>query len=207
MIRFLHPMRGFKRDADGAVAVEVSLLMVVFVTLLGGGIEMMAAYNQKNALLQAARAGARLAATHPPVAAKVETFTGLGQGVVTGDPLPPYDYRCSGKSRSCTSGAFSRSAMNVLVFGPNGTRCITTNNQRAHGMCAFANVEAANVDVRYQSSGLGTAGNPADPLPLITVTVSGVERRWVFLQRIMGQSTEFKPVSVTVMAEGMGQKA
>lgn len=199
-------VRAFRRGTSGAVAVEVSLLISIFLMLLGGGVEMMTAYHQKNSLLQAARAGARLAATHPPVAVKVETYTGLGGGVSTGDPLPHYDYVCRGDTRSCSSGAYRRSAMDVLVFGPNGSNCVNSGNERVHGMCVFADIEAKNVEVRYRSSGLGTAGNPADPLPLITVTVSGVEREWVFLQRLLGRTSEFRPVSVTVMAEGMGRR-
>lgn len=205
MIRALtaKTLRRFRREEDGVAAVEAALLSGLFVVLIGGGVELGLAFHQHNAALQSARTGARLAATSAPVANELTTMTGMGGGVRAGDPLPAYDIECSGKTRRCSQGSYNHAAMTDLVFGPDGVGCNETQNRAAQGMCDFIKMDASNVSVRYQSSGLGTAGNPADPVPVITVTISDLTRDYVFLERLFPGTQTLKTVSVTVMAEDL----
>ena len=192
----------FRRDKRGATAVEVGLLSGVFAVLTGGAVEMGLYLHAHNAAQTAARHGARLAATGEPVSGWLRTYDGLGNGVLAGDPLPDYSVECSGASASCTQGTYNPDGMNRLVFGPDGSGC-ADRERRLQGMCSFARVDARNVSVRYQSSGLGTAGRPADPVPLITVTVSGLSHDFVFLDRILPGEQRMGSVSASVLAEGL----
>ena len=192
----------FRRDQRGATVVEVSLLTGVFAVLTGGAVEMGMYLHAHNAAQTAARHGARLAATGEPVSRWLKNYNGLGNGVVAGDPLPDYSVECSGADRRCTRGGYDADGMKRLVFGPDGTGCGDAE-RRLQGMCSFARVDARNVSVRYESSGLGTAGRPADPVPLITVTVSGLSHDFVFLDRILPGEQRMGSVSASVLAEGL----
>lgn len=197
-------LRRYRDDQRGVTAVEASLLSAAFVLLLGAAIEMGMAYHRYNAAVQSARIGARLAATNPPVSSTLANMTGLGGGVQAGDPLPPYSITCSGSTRRCSQGGYNASAMDVLIHGPDGVSCTARGNRAAQGMCDYVDLDGSNVEVRYESSGLGTAGRPADPVPLITVTVTGLEREFVLLERIFPDGLSMRPISVTVMAEDLG---
>lgn|GEM_PF-1065603 len=195
----------FHRNEGGATVVEAALMTSVFIMVVGGGLELGLYYWQTNTAQQAARTGARLAATHDPVARELKSKTWLTDARRTGDPLPDYDYVCDGASESCTQGGYSQNAMKVLTHGPDRKNCNQSGeNRAAQGMCDFIpDIRAENVTIRYAGSGLGTAGSPADPQPIITVTLSGLSREVLFLERLLGKTAELRPVSVTVMAEDM----
>lgn len=194
----------YRRDERGVTSVEAALLSGLFVLLVMGGTELGLYYFKANAAEQAARTGARLAATHDPVARQLATNTWLTSERRAGDPLPDYTYTCDGATSSCDTGPYDASAMDVLIHGPDGTGCAESANRAAQGMCDFlAGLNAGNVEITYTGTRLGTAGDPAAPLPLVTVTVKNVEREVLFLERILGNRAVLKPVSVTVMAEDL----
>ena len=196
-------LKPFRRCEGGATAVEVGLLGGVFAMLMGGAVEIGLYYHAHNAAQAAARHGARLAATGEPVSLWLDTYKGLGGGVKAGDPLPDYAVECDGRTARCTQGGYSTDGMARLVFGPDGVGCGETEKRR-RGMCGLAaGLEAANVRVRYENSGLGTAGSPADPVPLITVTVSGLTHDFIFLDRVMPGVRTLGEVSASVVAEGL----
>lgn len=184
-------------------------MSAVFIFVVGGGMELGFYYWQANSVQQAARTGARIAATQDPVAGELSSKTWLDGVRRTGDPLPDYLYVCDGATASCNAGTYRESAMAALIHGPDGfdpdaAACVETANRKAQGMCDFIpDLSAANVEVRYQGSGLGTAGSPADPQPLVTVTIKDLPREVLFLERLFGDSITLKPVSVTVMAEDL----
>ena len=196
----------FARAEGGAVGVEAALMSGLFIVLIGGGVEMGMAYHQHNAAQIAARHGARLAATGAPVTSFFDNHTGLGGGVSAGDPLPDYRVECSGASQQCDSGRYDASAMSRLVHGPDGpfgdTSC-AEDGRRNQGMCDFVRLDASKVRVAYESSGLGTAGNPADPVPMITVTVTGLEYNFILVDRLLPGVRRMRDVSASVIAEGL----
>ena len=193
------------RQDTGSVAVEVGLLAGVFVMLLGGGLEAGMALHAKNEAFQAARHGARVAATSSPVATDMLTMTGLGGGAVAGDPLPAFDITCSGRTRSCSQGGFDAAAMNTLLWGPNASSCRTSAGRHAQGMCNFGVSSLDNISIRYRSSGLGRVGSPADPMPIITVSVVDKTHDWIFLERLLGDTSTLAPVEATVVSENLGK--
>ena len=196
--------RRFGRDESGVVAVETGLLLGVFVLAVGGSIEMGLLYHAQSQAHQAARHGARLAATEAPVAGGLDTMTGLDGTARPGDPLPPYLFECEGAAQRCNRGPYNSEAMRRLVEGVGaGAGNCARQQGRQSGMCAWAPVERENVTVRYEGSGLGTAGQPAAPLPIISVSVGGLRHDAVFLGRLFPNGYQVPTVTATVMAEDL----
>ena len=195
----------FLKNKRGSVSTEASFLLMIMVALTGATVEAGFAYFQWNSAQQAARHGARLAATSDPVAQSLSTMTGLGDGVEAGDPMPDYTRECSGKTRSCNEGGFSNTAMNNIVFGPDNDLTCGTTEKKRRGMCdVFDKITIDNVDVTYTHSGLGIAGNPGQPAPLVTVKVTDMRFNFVFLGLFTPKSFSRMPdVSVSLMAEDL----
>jgi len=195
----------FFNNTDGGVSIEASFLLMIMVALTGATIEAGYAYFQWNGAQQAARHGARLAATSDPVSSSLEYMTGMGNGVESGDPMPSYTRSCAGKTARCNTGGFNNSAMDKIIFGPdNDGRCETTERDR-RGMCdIFSDIKKENVEITYASSGLGTAGYPANLAPLVTVKVTDMTFDFVLLDLFAPSSFKTMPdVSVSIMAEDL----
>jgi len=193
----------YLRRKDGGVTTQAAFMIPLVVLLTGGAIETAYTYYQWNGAMQAARQGARIAATSNPVASNLRTMTGLGNGVEAGDPMPDYERDCSGKDKTCSGSAYDANAMNAIVFGPDlDMSCAATQKER-RGMCdLFGDVTVDNVKVSYTGSGLGRAGFPADPAPFITVTLTDLEYDFIFLDLIAPQGLKSIPdVRVSLMGE------
>ena len=193
------------KNPDGGVSVEASLILMIMVALTGATVEAGYAYFQWNSAQQAARHGARLAATSDPVSRNLETMTGLERGVQTGDPMPDYTFNCAGKTSRCNQGSFNNSAMNKIVFGPDNDQSCGKTEKDRRGMCdVFEAISKDNIEVIYTHSGLGIAGFPANPAPLITVKVTDMKFDFVFLDLFTPKSFSTMPdVSVSIMAEDL----
>ncbi len=197
--------KSFVKNQNGAVSVETSLLITITTILTACTIEACLALWQWNSAQQAARHGARLAATSDIVATDLLSMTGLSNNVAAGDPLPDYVRVCSGKTSNCDQGGFNQSALNAIVYGKNGDGVCGPTNMRARGICdVFEDVRPENIEIRYESSGFGIAGLPAKPAPLITVTVKDLNFDFIFLNAFFPSAfTEIPPVSVSLMSEDL----
>lgn len=197
--------KAYKRSTDGAVSVEMSFIVTIMIILTAGVFEAGLAYWQWNAAQQAARHGARLAATSDPIATELRVMTGLGNGIQTGDPFPDYRLNCSGELNSCDQGGFNQTALREIVYGPDGDGLCASTSRARRGICDIvSNIEPKNVEISYASSGLGRAGSPATPAPLITVTVKNLDYNFVFLDAFLPQKfSKIPPVSVSVMSEDL----
>ena len=193
----------------GAVTVETSLIIMIMIFLTAGVIDAGLGYWQWNSAQQAARHGARLAATSDPVAIDITTMTGIGNGVEAGDPFPDYIRSCSGKSLSCDQGGFSQAALAALVYGGDGDGACGSTTRERRGICDIvSNVGLANIEISYQGSGLGRAGSPASPAPLITVTIKDLDYDFVFLNALLpAKFQKLPPVSVSVISEDLSSRA
>lgn len=198
-------MNRFFRSTHGSVSIEASFLLMIMVAVTGATIEAGHAYFQWNGAQQAARHGARLAATSDPVAQSLEDMTGLESGVEPGMPLPDYSRSCSGKTANCDVGGYDSRAMSDIVFGPDNDRACGATDRDRRGMCdVFKDISLNNVEVIYTSSGLGTAGFPANPAPLVTVKVTDMNFDFVFLNLFTPKRLSKMPdVSVSIMAEDL----
>lgn len=195
----------YLRDTCGATSVEMAFLLTTLIALTGGAVEAGYVFYQYNGAQQAARMGARLAATSDPVARDLASMTGTSRNVQAGDPLPYYERHCSAATNRCDRGQFDQGAMDAIIFGPDRDLTCASAVRERRGMCdVFGEISRENVDVSYVSSGQGRAGFPADPAPLITVTVKNVPLNTVFLKAIAPSKFTFLPiVSVSLMGEDL----
>lgn len=183
--------------SDGAVTVETSFIISLLILLTGGSIEAGYAFFQYNGAQQAARTGARIAATSNPVSGDILTMTNLASS--------NYERHCSDKTNSCSQGSYDSVAMNKIIFGPDDDgKCGATTRAR-RGMCdVFSDVEQATVDVSYISSGLSTASTQTNPAPLVSVTLRDVPVNFLFLDLVGFKNIiSLPPVEVTLMGEDL----
>lgn len=172
----------FLKDDSGAVAVSAGWLSAIFFVIIGGGIEMTHSYWQGNAMQHSAKTGVRIAVTTSPVAMELSSMTGMEGGAEVGDPLPDYKIVCSGKTMSCNRGGFDAVAFNKIFYGRDNDAMCANSELARRGMCdLFAGLNPENVTISYEDSGMGRAGNPPDLFPIVTVTISDVEKNYVFL--------------------------
>ena len=194
-----------QRDRRGSVSVQATLLITMFVGLLGASVEAGYAYWQYNAAHHAARMGVRIAATSDPVALSLTTMTGYDGSTEAGDPLPAYSITCTGSNQACTQGNFDQAAFNRILYGKDTDGVCAATSRERRGMCDYLDdIEGQNISVTYQNSGFGIVGNPADVVPLITVTVTGLTYNFLFLDIVTGESLSTMPdVSITAMSEDL----
>ncbi len=195
----------FRRQEDGAVTVETSLMIMMLIILTGGAIEAGYAFYQYNGAQQAARTGARIAATSNPVARSVSTMTGLSGSISQGQAFPDYNIICSGDTQRCSEGSYDSTAMKRIVFGPDEDGICGATSRPRRGMCdVFKDTSRAHVDVAYFSSGLGTAGYQGDAAPLVSVTLRDVPLNFIFLDLVgFDDLVHLPPVEATLMGEDL----
>ena len=198
-------LRKYQSDETGAVSVEASIISTIMITLTIAAFEICYGFFQWNSAQQAARVGARIAATSAPVSQKLQTITGLENGGKAGDPMPPYVYDCEGQSTRCSSGGFNSAVFDEIVFGPDNDGVCGETTKARRGICdIFKRVGRENVSIQYQNSGLGRAGNPASPAPIITVTLQNIDLDFAILKYLTPEKIRKMPtVSVTVVAEDL----
>jgi len=111
-----HILDKFRRQNDGAVTVETSLIIMILIILTGGSIEAGYAFYQYNGAQQAVRTGARIAATTDPVARSVSNMTGLSNSVSEGQTFPDFAVTCSHADQRCSEGSYDAIAMNEATL-------------------------------------------------------------------------------------------
>ena len=129
--------KNLRQDTSGAVMVEFTAALTVFLLLLFGSVEFANVFYQWNAATKAVQWGARVAAVSNPVAANLITFTGVENGTLPGIILPSaaYDCTCKGSTGACAGtmpasapacaiGATGLAALQRIVYGVSGaTSC------------------------------------------------------------------------------------
>jgi hypothetical protein len=188
-------MRGsanaFARDEAGATMVEFGLVAGVLLTLAFALFEFSHAFHQYNAASKALQVGARRASVSDPVALDLRTLTGLGPAE-PGDPMPAFERRCSGATRSCTAGGFDEAAFNTILFGGPTAACPMTPQVLAPMCAVFPRLRREHVEIDYVHTGLGFAGRPGPAgraggaVPTITVRLTNLNFDLVVLNRLLG---------------------
>ncbi len=194
-----------RTDKDGSISVQASLLITMMIGILGASIEVGYAYWQYNAAHHAARMGVRIAATSDPVAVSLNTMTGYDGTTEAGDPLPAYSITCTGTNQSCSSGSFDQTAFERIVYGKDNDGVCGATSRERRGMCdLMSEIQTSNVSIKYENSGFGIVGNPADVIPLITVSVTGLTYNFLFLDIFTGSRFSSMPdVTITAMSEDL----
>jgi Flp pilus assembly pilin Flp len=178
-------MRGFRRDANGAVAAEFGLVCGVFITLLIAILGVGIAFWTWNQATKALQLGVRLAAVSDPVSSDLKTMTGLSATVHEGDPMPYFQRICSGATQTCTNGTYDAAAMRTLVYGRGNAACPTAV-QRYPACARFSAHHPAERHCRIHADGPRFAGRPGGPLPSITVRLTGLDFNFVVLNTLLG---------------------
>lgn len=192
-----HLIRKFYKTDEGAVTVETSLIILLLIILTGGTIEAGYAFHQYNGAQQAARTGARIAATSDPVAGVLATNTQVSS--------LSFAHSCSQATQTCSSGQYDAAAMNRIIFGPDGDGACAATSRPRRGMCdVFMDTKNAKVEVSYVGSGLGRTGALGEAAPLVSVTLSDVPLNFIFLDLVGFKNlVHLPPVEATLMGEDL----
>lgn len=197
----------FLRGNDGAVLVEVTVVMTIMLVFILGSIEFLFVFYQWNAATKAVQIGTRIAAVSDPVALGLN---GLSTAVVSaavppGAPMPNFVVRCDGAAATCTCltvgacpgvGAYNPVAMNTIIFGRGSSACSDAKSFYDTGMCdIFSRITASNVVITYAQTGLGYAGRPAGPVPTITISLKNLPFQFFFLGGLRG----FKDIAIPAL--------
>jgi hypothetical protein len=189
--------------------VEFSIVVFALLVLTGGMIDMMTAFYQWNSATKAMQLGARLAAVSDPVDTNLKNWNGLSvAGTTPGGAFPAFSVTCSGTTASCTctGGAatctYNPAAMNTIVYGRalagGGMTTCGPLNDRSPAMCDLdRSVKSNNVSITYAETGLGFAGNPAGPVPTITLRLTGLKFNFLFLNGLLGLPAITMPAMTT----------
>jgi Flp pilus assembly pilin Flp len=213
-------LRHFIRDPNGAVLVEVTVVMTIMFVFILGSIDFLLALYQWNAAAKAVQIGARIAAVSDPVAAGLND---LNLAVVTasippGSPMPNFKITCDGGTASCMCntvgacpgiGGYDEAAMNALVFGRGRSSCGDATSVYDTGMCGvFPRIRPSNVVIVYTQTGLGYAGRPGGPVPTITISIQNLPFQFFFLGGLPGfKSISIPALTTSITAEDLSSRA
>jgi Flp pilus assembly protein TadG len=208
------------RDDNGAVLVEVTVVMTIMFVFILGSIEFLFAMFQWNAATKAVQIGARIAAVSNPVAAGLNN---LGLAVVSaslppGSAMPNFIITCDGATESCTCntvgacpgvGGYDAAAMNTIVYGRGSSSCSDATSFYDTGMCdIFSRISPANVVIVYTQTGLGYAGRPGGPAPTITVSIQNLPFQFFFLSGLRGfKDIPIPALTTSITAEDLSSNA
>lgn len=196
-------MRALLAHRGGASAAEFALVLPVLIAMTLGTVDMGRYMWEANQAKKATQYGARWAAVTTPVEGVLltESFVGKTVGAVTltqGDFIPASalgtitytDSACTCAPGPCLSGGTSH---NSTAFNAIVTRMQLVDPR----------VDASEVQVIYQGSGLGFAGDPngADISPLITVRISG--RQYSPITAFLLASVNMPDFRTTLTAEDL----
>jgi Flp pilus assembly protein TadG len=208
------------RDRNGAVLVEVAVMMTIMFVFILGSIEFLFVFYQWNAAAKAVQVGARIAATSDPVAVGLRALSSAVAGTLSppGGPMPNFTVTCDGSTETCTcstaqvcpaGGGYSAEAMNTIVFGRGSSSCSDATTSYDAGMCdIFSRITPANVVVVYTQTGLGFAGRPGGPVPTVTLSLQHLPFQFFFLSSLMGfNNLQIPALTTSIVGEDLSSTA
>ena len=180
-------LRAFAHDKDGVAAVEFGLVGGLFMLLLMSVIDFGFALVQYNNAAKALQLGVRLASVTDPVSKDLATFDGTSLGADPGAPMPYFERRCSGATKTCTNGTFDLGALQSIVYGRGNTACPTTPGNSVAMCRIFPRIRPENLAVDYVHTGLGLAGiSGIRPTPTITLRLVDLNYEFMVLGALLG---------------------
>lgn len=183
----------FAADQHGSSAAEFALTLPLLLILLFVGIDAGRYIYDSNRIEKATQFGARFAVVTDPVATDLTTIDYVGQTVdgvtlTQGDRIPAdalatvtCDSTSCGAGHTYNSTAFSNIVARMQLIMPD--------------------LQATDVKVIYNGSGLGFAGDPSGMqiAPLVTIQVSGMT--WKPVSGFMLLNAHYPSISTTLTAE------
>ena len=213
------------KDESGTTLIEFTAAAFTFFIVLFGIVEFSHVYYRWNAATKAVQIGARLAAVSSPVSSDLAIWNGLllpaqcyvdsagaasaaipGAFIKTTDPACVFKRECvssasSGSAGTCTNGGiYNALAMQTIVFGRGKSACAAATTPRNLGMCnIFIGLNATQVVVNYNFTGLGYAGRPGGPVPTVTVGLRNVPYNVILLGAFLSTDTITMPSFATTV--------
>jgi len=213
-------LKHFIRDRNGAVLVEVTIVMMLMLVFILGSIEFLFAHYQWNAATKAVQLGARIAAVSDPVAAGLNNLSlaVVGPAVPPGSVMPNFKITCNGATETCTCdtvgacpgvGGYDQAAMNTIVFGRGSSSCFDATSINDAGMCdIFPRIRPSNVVIVYAQTGLGYAGRPGGPVPTITISIQNLPFQFYFLGGLPGfKDLAIPSLTTSITGEHLSSRA
>ncbi len=182
--------RSFARDERGATLVEFTLIAPLLFALTFGIADFASVFYQYQALNSATALAARMAATRGPV------ITGIPDcGVGTAGTPGAYCSAVTGSKTwtpvTCSGAALGGNCNTVLM-----NRILTETR------LVYPPMTLANLNVTFGPSGLGFAGL-GKPVPTVTVTITGVNARFIVLGAFGLNAITLPPFTTTLPAEDL----
>lgn len=183
--------RGLLASRSGAGAAEFALVLPLLIVFLLGTVDVARFLWECNRAEKATQVGARYAVVTDIVPAGLAAYSfTVSDGLLQGDAVPQANFA----GATCVSTAVSGTSATAVACSrlPDGGACpawcgtpdvAAFNRIAARMRLIFPRLTAANVEVRYEYSGLGYAGDPngADVAPLVVVGLRNVSFRPVLM--------------------------
>jgi hypothetical protein len=186
----LNTTANFASQEDGAVMVEMTIVLPLLLTLLLGFVDFGYAFYQWNAADKAVQVGARLAQISDPIASALPSvIASLPSGKSAGDTFNAgiYDFvciangagtascaNCSGNQ--CTPSTATQAAFDLIYDGDGG-------RPGMHDF--FPGLAKSEVRVEYAATGLDYWTRPGGPVPTIKVSIEGHQFQFFFLGALL----------------------
>lgn len=195
----MYARRSERRGESGAVFLEFTVTMFVFLVILFGVIEFSMAFYQWNAATKAVQFGARTAATSSPVLQELPNISGLTGATAGNDFAGNYDILCDGSLATPACSCTGSECPGTRTYVASAMSAIVASMQRA-----YPNITSKNVTIRYDNTyKLGYAGRPGGPVPTITVTLKNVKFNFILLSFLIPGSITMPGLSTTVTGEDL----
>lgn len=184
--------------------VEVTVTLLLLLTLVFGVVEFSHAFYQWNSATKAMQAGARYAAVSDPIMPELSDITGLrkvnGSDVVPGEEYKgTYSVVCSGKEGDCKCTGDECGVLSKNSYSPDAMDGIV-----AAMVKFYPKIRKQNVTVTYEHTKLGYAGRPGGPVPTITVSLSDLTFDFILLSAfVKSQSMPMPSFATTVTGEDL----
>lgn len=191
--------RSERQGESGAVLLEFTVTIFVFLVVLFGVIEFSLAFYQWNAATKAAQFGARYAATSNPVLQQLPNIDGLTAANAGDDFAGNFDVLCDGSLPTPACSCTGSECPGTLTYLPDNMTAIVNAMKKA-----YPNITSKNVTVRYDNTyKLGYAGRPGGPVPTVTVSLKGVKFNFILLSFLLPGSITMPGLSTTVTGEDL----
>ena len=202
-------------DRSGSSAAEFALVLPLLIVFLLGTVDVARFLWECNRAEKATQMGARYAIVTNIVPAGLASYSfTVSDGLLQGEIVPQANFA----GASCVSTAVTgndATAVACTCIGGScpwlGTADVAAFNRIAARMrLVFPRLTAANIEVRYEYSGLGYAGDPngADVAPLVVVRLRNVQFRPVLFSFFGTSSIALPAFSASLTLEdGAGNVA
>ncbi|MBO6521992.1 MAG: pilus assembly protein [Rhodospirillales bacterium] len=171
----------FRKNEKGEALIAFAFIMPILLAISFAGLDFTLAAFDYHRASEATRAGARLAAAIGPVFDKADFTAGSKiECVGTGSGVS-----CSGKAAKT----------------PDRFSAIVAEMQQV-----FPPMQASNLRVVYEDAGLGDPTTPGGAMPVVTVRLENLTRKYLLLSAIPGVPDEitYKPFVTNQVSTGLG---